>query len=596
MAAALAFVMESGLAAAAQAPGPALPETPAADEPTRLSEDEALERALAHPKVAAWLDRYPPGPTTDVELRPESRTWVVKAWSGEAGQIAQVVVEDTTGRVAEAWTGPQVAWRMARGGEGAFGGKILLEPYVWVALCLVFLLGLADLRRPFSVRNLDLVVLLSFSISLYVFNRGEIFASVPLVYPVLLYLLVRGLRIALRGRGEPLRPVWPTWALAAAAVFLLGFRIGLDVERSGGVIDVGLAGVVGASRILDGEAPYGNMPRRGNLEPCGPEDTDGQVRERIQTNGRCEAAVERGDTYGPVSYLAYVPATSIFDWTGRWDSLPAARATSIAFDLVVVLGLALVGLRLGGLRLGAALAFGWVAFPFTAYTLNANTNDAIMPAFLVLGFLLLTSDWMRGGAVALAGWTKFAALLLAPLWASYPTLELRRALRFAVAFLAVTLAAFGLLLLEPSLVDAVRTFWERTLGFQLGRDSPFSLWGWGQYHAVGIPDLGFVQPILAVATAALALLVAFVPRRKGPVELAALTAAVLVAFQLSLTHWFYLYIPWVLPFVLLWLLVPGTEERSGTGQESGTRTASMDEALPVSGSHSTSAPSMRTPP
>jgi len=86
------------------------------------------------------------------------------------------------------------------------------------------------------------------------------------------------------------------------------------------------------------------------------------------------------------------------------------------------------------------------------------------------------------------------------------------------------------------------------------------------------------------------------PRRKGPVELAALTAAVLVAFQLSLTHWFYLYIPWVLPFVLLWLLVPGTEERSGTGQESGTRTASMDEALPVSGSHSTSAPSMRTPP
>ena len=55
------------------------------------------------------------------------------------------------------------------------------------------------------------------------------------------------------------------------------------------------------SRILDGQAPYGNMPQRGDLEPCGPEDADGQVRERIQTNGRCEAAIERGDTYGPVS-------------------------------------------------------------------------------------------------------------------------------------------------------------------------------------------------------------------------------------------------------------------------------------------------------
>jgi hypothetical protein len=383
--------------------------------------------------------------------------------------------------------------------------------------------------------------------------------------------------------------------LAGVVVFLLGFRIGLDVERSGGVIDVGLAGVVGASRILDGEAPYGNMPRRGNLKPCGPADTDGLIRERIQTNGRCEAAIERGDTYGPVSYVAYVPATSIFGWSGRWDSLPAARATSIAFDLLVVLALALVGLRLGGLRLGVVLAFGWVAFPFTSYTLNANTNDAVMPAFLVLGFLALASDWGRGAVVALAGWTKFAALPLAPLWAGYPTVDLRRALRFAAAFGAATLAAFTILLLEPSLLDAVRTFWDRTVGFQAGRDSPFSPWGWGQYHADGIPDLGFVQPIVTVAAVLLALAVAIVPRRKGPVELAALTASVLVAFQLALTHWFYLYIPWVLPFVLLWLLLPAPE-RPGAAQSTETRTASIDEALPVAASHSTSAPSIRTSP
>ena len=28
------------------------------------------------------------------------------------------------------------------------------------------------------------------------------------------------------------------------------------------------------------------------------------------------------------------------------------------------------------------------------------------------------------------------------------------------------------------------------------------------------------------------------------------------AFELSLTHWFYLYLPWVLPFVLLALFLP----------------------------------------
>ena len=38
--------------------------------------------------------------------------------------------------------------------------------------------------------------------------------------------------------------------------------------------------------------------------------------------------------------------------------------------------------------------------------------------------------------------------------------------------------------------------------------------------------------------------------------LAALSAAVLLGFQLVLTHWSYLYIPWFLPFVLLALFLP----------------------------------------
>jgi hypothetical protein len=540
--------------------------------------------------IESWLDRYPPDPTTDADFRPESRTWLVKAWSGKAGQVAQAVVEDTTGRVTDVRTGPQVAWGMARGREGAFGGKTLLRPYVWLGFCLLFLVGLADLRRPLSVRNLDLLALLGFTASLAFFDRGEIFRSVPLVYPVLAYLVARGLWVGFGRRGTALTSVWPTWVLAAAAVFLLGFRVGLNLEEPRGVIDVGLAGVVGASRILDGEAPYGNMPQRGNLEPCGPKDSEGQVRERIQTNGRCEAGIERGDTYGPVSYLAYVPAVAIWPWSGKWDSLPAAHATSIAFDLLAVLVLVLIGLRFGGRRLAVLLAFAWAAYPFTAYALNANTNDAIMPALLLAGFWLLTSDWARGASVALAGWAKFGALIVAPLWATYPVFDLRRVARFAAAFAAATLLAFSMLLLEPSLWEAIRTFWERSIAFQSGRNSPFSIWGWGQYHAEGIPDLGFLQPVVAVLAVALAGVVAVVPRRKTPLRLAALTAALLAAFQLTLTHWFYLYLPWLVPFVFLWLLLPEPD-----GQETGTRIASIEDALPVAASQSTTAPSIRTP-
>ncbi len=528
----------------------------AVQEVARLTEEDATRIALDEPKVARWLERYPPDPTTSATFRRVPKTWVVKAWSGDAGQVALVTVEDLTGRVTEAWTGPQVAWKMARGREGAFGGKTLSTWYVWIALCAVFFVGLADLRRPLSMRNLDLIALLAFSVSLAFFNRGEIFRSVPLVYPPLLYLLARGAWVGFRGGGVRLSPAWPVWVLAVATVFLLGFRIGLNVESPRGVIDVGFAGVIGASRVLDGQAPYGHMPIRGDLEECGPEDADGDVRDRIQTNGRCESANDRGDTYGPVSYLAYVPATAVFGWSGRWDSLPAAHATSIAFDLLTVLGLVLVGLRFGGARLAAALAFAWSAYPFTAYTLNANTNDAIMPAFLVWGFWLVTSPVARGTAVAVAGWTKFAALLLVPLWAGYPSLRPRTALRFGAAFLATTALAFTVLLLEPGLWAAIETFWERTFAFQLGRDSPFSLWEWGQYRAEGVPDLGFLQPVVAVGAVVLALVVGVLPRVKDPVRLAALTAAVLVAFQLSFSHWFYLYLPWFAPFVALWLLLP----------------------------------------
>jgi hypothetical protein len=529
----------------------------------QLTEERATTILFRHPKVRAWLDRYPPQPQTEAEYRPATADWEVKAWSGDAGQIVLGIVDDATGTVREAWTGPQVAWTMARGGSGAFGGRTINTPWVWLAFCGAFLLGLADLRRLRSLRNLDLLVLLSFTVSLRFFNEGEIFRSVPLAYPPLAYLLVRCLWIARRDRApRTAAPVWPVWLLAAAAVFLAGFRVGLNVEAPRSVIDVGFAGVVGAQRIVNGQIPYGNMPQQGNLEPCGPADANGEIRERIQTNGRCEASNARGDTYGPVSYLAYVPGYLGFGWTGEWDELWAAHATSIGFDALCLLGLAFVGRRFGGNRLGATLAFAWAAYPFTLYASNSNTNDSIMPAFLIWGFWLASSGWARGAALALAGWTKFAALLLGPLWLAYPhALRLRapRAslARFAGGFVLATVASFAILLLEPSPVEAARAFADRTFGFQLGRESPFSLWGWGQYHAAGIPDLQPVQRVLQVLLVVGAVASAFFPRRRSPLRLAALTAALLLGFQLALTHWFYLYIPWFFPFVAFAVLAGG---------------------------------------
>ena len=524
----------------------------------RLTKAVATKIFLQDGKVADWLAHYPrKGRQVETSFEKSRHVWTIKVWSGPAGEVATGKVDDLSGAVTEAWTGPQVAWKMARGYPGAFGGKEINGTPLWLGFCALFLLGLGDLRRPLSLRNLDLLALLSFSVSLWYFNRGDIFTSAPLVYPPLLYLLGRMAWSAWRGRlGTGAVPVWPVWVLAAATVFAAGFRVGLNTESSN-VIDVGYSGVIGANRIANGVVPYGNFPVEVG-KPCGPADAEGEIRERVQRNGRCESANPQGDTYGPVAYEAYLPGYLALGWTGKWDDLPAAHFAAIAFDLLCVLGLALVGLRFGGTRLAVTLAFAWVTYPFTQYASNANTNDALVPLFLIWGFWLVTSPVARGAAVALSGWSKFASLLLVPLWASYPERRLRSALVFAAAFVVTSLAAFSILLLDGHPLAAAHEFWRRTLGWQVDRESPFSIWDWRQYHA-GLPDLHLLQRVLEGLLLVGALAVYFFPRRKSPLQLAALTAALLVGAELVLTHWYYAYLPWFFPFAAIAVLAPTAE-------------------------------------
>ena len=547
------------LAKAAPPRHPPLPASSLQPPEPRLTKAEVTRIFLSYRKVASWLDRYPEkGRTTDATYAKGS--WKVDIWWGVAGEIATGRVDDKSGAVTEAWTGPQVAWKMARGYSGAFGGNEINNASIWLGFCAVFLLGLADFRRPLSIRNLDLLVLLSFSVSLLYFNRGDVLTSVPLVYPPLAYLLVRMVWSAWRGRlATASAPVWPVWALLAATIFLAGFRVGLNVSSSN-VIDVGYSGVIGAERIAHGQSPYGHFPVEDSLRACGPKDSDGEIRERIQADGRCESANPQGDTYGPVAYEAYLPGYLAFGWSGKWDDLPAAHASSIAFDLLCLLGLALIGLRFGGTRLAVTLAFAWVAYPFTQYVSSSNTNDALPPLFLIWGFWLVTSPAARGAAVALSGWTKFGPLLLAPLWASYPDAyaKPRQKLVFLAAFLLATLAAFSILLLDGHPLAAAHEFWRRTLSWQLRRESPFSIWDWRQYHA-GLPDLHILQRVLEGALIAGAAAAYFLPRRKSPLQLAALTAALLLGFELVLTHWFYLYLPWFFPFAAFAVLAPAPD-------------------------------------
>ena len=90
----------------------------------------------------------------------------------------------------------------------------------------------------------------------------------------------------------------------------------------------------------------------------------------------------------------------------------------------------------------------------------------------------------------------------------------------------------------------VGVFWDQTIGFQFNRESPFSIWGQN-------PGLDGILTVLKIAVIGLGVLVAFVPRRRDTFQVAALGAAVLIATQVIAIHWFYLYIVWFAPFMLV---------------------------------------------
>jgi hypothetical protein len=543
-------------AAAVAAVAVALPGHGAAGSPpTHLREGEATRIFLADGKIRSWLGHYPRKSwVTTAELREADRRWRVNVFSGPAGEVATGLVDDPTGVVVEAWTGPQVAWPLAR--DRTLGGKIN-DLDVWLPLCAAFFLGLANLRRPLCGRNADLLALLSFSIPLWTFNNGHVFAGVVLTAIALTYVLARCAFVGLTDRSSPTWTGLPAWILVVATLVLIGFRIDLNLNHSG-TLDVGYAGVIGADRIDRLQDPYGHFPQRDTGKPCGPANIDGGIADWIQADGRCETAHPLGDTYGPVNYLSYLPGLWIFGWSGKWDRLPAAHFTTLLFDLLALLGMAAVGYRFGGARLAAAMGFAWAAYPFTQYVSSSNTNDAIMPALLAWGFWAASRDTARGAVTALAAWTKLAGLIVVPLWLTYPRPEVRRR-QAVLAFVATTVLVFWILLLGNPLHEA-RVFYERTFVIQFDRHSPFSLWDWGQYH-IDLPDLRWLQHVLQALLAIAALAVAFVPRRKSPLQLAALTGALLVAFELLLTHWSALYIAWFFPFAAFALVGGGAFRR-----------------------------------
>ena len=366
------------------APPVALPESETVPPPGfRTSARQAIAIGDRVPKMRALRRSHP---------NLDATAWVWGGWRWELdymadGRVFAEVDVGARGGVLAVFTGPQAQSYLARGHQG----NLFDSPWVVLPFALLFLVPFVDVRRARRLLHLDLLVLLSLGVSYFFFNRGDVLTSVPLVYPVLLYVLARMLWTGMRPRerSERLVPHLPVAALAVGLVLLVGGRVALNVANKS-VIDVGYASVVGADRVWHKKPLYVNNEAH-------------------------------GDTYGPINYLAYVPFEQAMPWKGLWSDLPAAHAAAIVFDLLTIAGLIALGtmLRAGrqGRRLGLALAWGWAAFPFTLLGLMLNTNDGLVALLLVAALLGLASPPGRGAMLALATGAKFIPGALVPLFA-----------------------------------------------------------------------------------------------------------------------------------------------------------------------------------
>jgi hypothetical protein len=455
--------------------------------------------------------------------------WVVNF--RRAGRLrARVEVDGRSGNVRYAAHGRELEWPVLS--RGQHGAKVRRLHAIMIVTGALFLALFVDPRRLRRMLHLDLVAVLALGLSFGFAEGGHVAAATPLMYPPLLYLLGRMLWIGWHGAEESAgrltwaRPAWVAGALAVLLVLRYGWAI-----ADGGVNDIGYASVFGADSIRHGYELYNSAPGQGEF-----------------------------DAYGPFMYLAYVPFTWLFPFDLSHASADAARAAAIFWDAGTIFCLFLLGRRLRGPLLGLLLAWGFAACPWTWMPLAVSTNDGLVAFLLALLLLVATRPAWRGLVLGLAVAAKFGPAVLGLLFARGPG---ERGGRPVLVYLFSAISAFVVLTLIFLPDGGPREFWDATIGFQLHREAPSSLWGlW--------PALKPLQYLVQVCALTLGVASFWLPRERTLERLAGCGAALLIAAQLSTVYWYYFSVVWFLPYLLVALF---STSYAGSVRNSGSSSA-----------------------
>jgi hypothetical protein len=413
---------------------------------------------------------------------------------------------------------------------------------------LLMAVPLLDFTRPWRWAHADVIALLLPVVSLVCYRPQRPWA-ILLIYPAFAYLVVRMVRVARDTTSTPALQAhrsgsWlPLSWLIAGLVILAGVHLDWTLA-SHTITDAGEGTVRGALRLVDGGQLYGS------------------------------SNVHHGDTYGPLSYEAYIPFGLIF------TSHAAAHISAFFYDLLTAALLFALGYQRRGPRAGVVLAYCWLAFPLTLYSEVFGFTDPLIAAALVATLLASGRPRARGYALAAAGWAKFSPFALLPVMASFHAASGERNRR-SLAVFAGALGVGSVLIVSPALIHSTPTqFVSRTLGYQLGREASDSLWSvvpdTYAYHQAWLGTASrLVHALVLAGAGCLALVSTRVMIRHDVVGLAAISTAVLTGVIASDSYFSYNYLLWIAALLLpIIVLVGDPRTESGPALTQARRTAS----------------------
>jgi len=416
-----------------------------------------------------------------------------------------------------------------------------MNPTTWVYLSSLLTIGIFfKFRRFWSVRNLDLVALISFSPGLL----------------MLWYAKDSNVRDQLDQLGY-------VWLFTVSGFFLV--RLLLDsvmVRRP--LLEPNLSA---SGLTFTGAALLVFLMTNVITEKVSDADLDG-ARRLEQIVARRESPVGKTDLsrHGPGYPLFYILASYPNQALVADKSRPeqerrlevqkaTVRTTAILAHLLVVIGIVLIGFRhFDNIQTGVAAASLYLLLPYTAQ-MTGHVDHVVPGALLVWAMAAYRRPFAAGVLLGLAAGVIYYPFFLLPLWISF---YWRRGLvRFLGGFSTVLVLLVGSLVFTSSNVSSFVAQLQQMFGwtnlFAINAVKDFD--GFWHYH-----EPAYRLPVVAAYTA-LCLSLALWPAQKNLGTLLSCSTAVMLGTQFWDAQQGGTYMAWYLPLLLLTIFRPNLEDR-----------------------------------